>query len=224
MSHTDYKNIKVIGFDLDQTLYPKSPEIDDAIQGYIYEKISKKAGIDVETAKRKFDELYQKGKGLSGSRTLMTFGFEKELAKNIVQEALENADTILNFLTPDQKTVSFLEKMKDKYGSIDLITGSSRNSTKTKLEKLAIPTELFSHIITSNDGSKSDLSALHMWLGFYPDCKPENFLYIGDRVSSDFEKPKEVGIRSILVNIPNPDQTVDCLQLPSLTELEKYLI
>ena len=215
--------IKIIGFDLDQTLYPKSPEIDEAIQQYIYEKISEKLNIDREMAKEKFDGLYQKGKGLSGSRTLMTFGFERDVAKNIVQEALENADAILNFLVPDKKVANFLEKMKNKYGSIDLITGSNKNSTRRKLEKLDIPIELFSYVITSDDGSKSDLSALRIWLDYYPNYKPENFLYIGDRVSSDFEKPKELGIKSILVNIVEPDKTVDCLQLQSLTDLKKYL-
>jgi FMN phosphatase YigB (HAD superfamily) len=223
MSHTNYSNIKVIGFDLDQTLYPKSPEIDEAIQGYIYEKISKKLSVDLAEAKIKFDNLYQKGRGLSGSKTLISLGFETDIAKNIVQEALENAP-IAKFLRPDQETIHLLEKIKNNYPSIDLITGSNKTNAMTKLEKLEVSEKLFSHIITANDASKSDSSAFHLWLSFYPDLKPENFLYVGDRISSDFEKPKEVGIQSILVNIQTPDQTVDCPQLPSLLEIPKYLL
>ena len=84
------------------------------------------------------------------------------------------------------------------------------------MNKLDIDTELFTHIITKDDGSKSDLSAFHIWFTYYPDYKPENFLYIGDRAGTDYEKPKELGIKSILVNIKIPDQSVDCIQLPSL--------
>jgi len=223
MSRIDYKNIQIIGFDLDQTLYPKSSEIDEAIQDYIYDKISKKLEIDIETAKQKFDDLYQKGKGLSGSKSLIAIGFEKDVAKNIVQEALENAP-IAKFLAPDSKTTFLLQKLHDIYKSIDLITGSNQKNTFTKLKTLAIPVELFSHILTADNTSKSDLSAFKLWLNYYPNYKPENFLYIGDRISSDYEKPNELGIQSILVNIQTPDLTIDCLQLPSILELGKYLI
>jgi FMN phosphatase YigB (HAD superfamily) len=61
----NFNNIKIIGFDLDQTLYPKSPEIDEAIQMYIYDQIAKKLKISSENAKEKFDNLYKKGNGLS---------------------------------------------------------------------------------------------------------------------------------------------------------------
>src|SRR3989344_6013268 len=223
MSRTDYKNIQVIGFDLDQTLYPKSPEIDEAIQEYIYQKISDKLNVGIDEAKIKFNKLYQKGKGLSGSKSLIKLGFDIDIAKKIVQEALEKAD-IAKFLIPNQETLGLLEKTKAKYKSIDLITGSNKNNTEIKLGKLAIPSKLFSHIITGDDGSKPCLSAFHIWLNHYPNYKPKSFLYIGDRVSSDFEKPKELGIKSILVNIQTPDITVDCLQLKSLLEIEKYLI
>lgn len=223
MSDTNYKKIKIIGFDLDQTLYPKSPEIDIAIQKYIYEKISKKDNIDVETAKKRFDELYRGGKGISGSKTLIALGFDTDIAKNIVQEALENAD-IEKYLKPNKEILILLNKLKEKYKSIDILTGSNKNNAFIKLKKLEIPVETFNNILTSDDGSKSDLSLYKIWLDLYPNNKPEEFLYIGDRVSSDYEKPKELGIQSILVNIKTHDRNVDCLQLDSIIEIEKYLV
>lgn len=219
----DFRNIKIIGFDLDQTLYPKSPEIDEAIQYYLYEKIAELKQVNLEEAKKLFDDLYKKGKGLSGRRTLIAIGFGEEEAHNGVQEALENAP-IAKFLKPNKKVLNLLKKLKIKYESIDLITGSNKNNSNTKLERLGIPKEIFSRIITENDASKSDLSAFHLWLSYYPDCKPENFLYIGDRISSDYEKPKELGIKSILVNIEKPDPSIECLQLNNLLDIEEYLL
>ena len=218
----DFSQIKIIGFDLDQTLYPKSPEIDAAIQIYLYQQISSLHGTDMEESGRMFKELYQNGKGMSGSKTLMKLGFPEEKARNLVQEALENAD-IAKFLQPNLELISFLHQLKGKYEALDILTGSNTNNASIKLKKLQIPENLFSHILTADHASKSDLSLYTMWLAFYPEVSPESFLYIGDRASSDFEKPKELGIRSVLVNIKTPDEKYDCIQLPSFLDLARYI-
>ncbi|MFA6269762.1 MAG: HAD hydrolase-like protein [Candidatus Paceibacterota bacterium] len=219
----DFNEIKIIGFDLDQTLYPKSPEIDDAIQTYIYDQIAKNFKMDKETARKKFDGLYKKGKGLSGSKSLVVLGFPIERAGEIIQEALENAP-IAKFLKPNKKVLDLLNNLKTKYKFIDLITGSNKSNATIKLEKLEIPKQTFSNVITADNGSKSDLSAFNLWFSFYSDYKTENFLYIGDRVSSDYEQPRKLGIQSILVNLKTPDSNVECLQLNNLLDIEKYLL
>lgn len=217
---SDYKNtIKIIGFDLDQTLYPKSPEIDSAIQAYIYEKIAETKRCDLARAEKLFKNLYQDGKGLSGGQTLEAL--EIPNAREIVQEALERAD-VAPFLKPNKKTVELLEKLKEKYLYIDLISGSSEKQVLSKLERLEIHPRLFTHIIGGIP--KSDGTAYKMWLSAYPDNKAEEFLYIGDRPSSDCVVPGGFGIQSILVNANKNDQTISCLQLSSLEELENYLI
>lgn len=208
---------------MDQTLYPKSSEIDEAIQIYLYKKIARLKQITLEKAARLFNDLYQNGNGLSGSKTMIKLGFPEERAIEMVQEALENAE-IAKFLTPNREVIGLLQKLKNKYPNLDIITGSNKNNSGIKLEKLGIPEEIFSNIITADDASKSDLSAFRLWFGLYPNHKSENFLYIGDRVSSDYEKPRELGIKSILVNIKTPDQNIECPQLKSVFEIKKYLI
>lgn len=217
----DYKNtIKVIGFDLDQTLYPKSPEIDEAIQGYIYEKIAEYKQCSLEQADKLFNDLYQHGRGLSGSKTLAALGVPN--GSEIVQEALENAD-IDKFLVPDNGIIEFLNAVKKQYRNIDLITGSRMPLAILKLGKLTIDKSIFNHILDSSI-SKSDGSVYRAWMNFYPLYKPTKFLYIGDRVSSDHLIPKELGIQTILVNIKKKDPSLECPQLGSLEELRKYLI
>lgn len=218
----DFSRIKIIGFDLDQTLYPKSPLIDEAIQIYLFEEISKLKNISLSESKNLFDKYYKNGKGLSGSKTLSEIGFEQNRAKNLVQEALENAN-IVDFLKPDIEIINLLIYLKNKYQSIDIITGSNKDNTFNKLAKLEIKVELFSHIITADDGSKSDLSAYKIWLNKYKRFNIENFLYIGDRPSSDYERPRELGINSILINIKETDSNINCLQLKSLIEIKQYI-
>lgn len=208
---------------MDQTLYPKSTEIDKAIQQYAYKAIAEFKKIDIHEAERTFNDLYQNGKGLSGTKSLIKIGFSEERARNIIQEALENAD-IAKFLQPNKEVLILLEQIKNTYGFLDLITGSSRHNTKIKLAKLEIPIGLFTQIITDDEATKSDLSAFRLWFSFYPNLNPENFLYIGDRISSDYEKPKELGIRSILVNIQEVDPALECLQLFSIVDLKPVLL
>ncbi len=220
ISSQDFSNIKVIGFDLDQTLYPKSPKIDEAIQSYIYRKIADHIGCSIEHAQELFTDLYQGGKGLSGSQTLTKLGIPNP--KEIVQEALENAD-IAEFLLPDIEVINLLNKLKQKYQHIDLITGSIRHVAEKKLKKLNIPLSLFDQIITGEVG-KSDGSSYREWLKNYPQLEPEQFLYIGDREKSDYWIPKDLGICCALVNITSPNSAVSCLQLKSLSIIEQYLL
>ncbi|MFH1460864.1 MAG: HAD family hydrolase [Patescibacteria group bacterium] len=218
----DYKKtIKVIGFDLDQTLYPKSPEIDKAIQGYIYQKISERKKCSLAEAKKLFDGLYKQGKGLSGSQSLIVLGIPR--ARDIVQKALENTD-IAFFLNPNPETNKLLKALKKRYKNIDLITGSNRKNTLNKLNHLKIPAAIFSLLITNlGNLSKSDGQAYKLWLSHYQ-FKPEQFLYIGDRISSDYLVPRELKINTILVNAKEKDDLVDCPQLPSLKEIKNLLL
>lgn len=216
----DYSQIKVIGFDLDQTLYPKSPKIDEAIQSYIYEKIASHKGCNLDHARKLFTDLYQGGKGLTGSQTLTALDIPNP--KEIVQEALENAD-IAEFLVPDSEVLELLTLIKNHYQHMDLITGSILAIAKNKLAKLAIPITIFDQVITG-EIAKSDGSAYREWLKRYPDLKPEQFLYIGDREKSDYCVPQELGMPSILVNIRIPNNEIACLQLSSLKAIKNYLL
>lgn len=220
ISDYDFSRIKVIGFDLDQTLYPKSPKIDEAIQSYIYEKIASHKNCSLADARKLFTDLYQGGKGLTGSQTLVAL--EIPNPKEIVQEALENAD-IAEFLAPDSEVLALLKLIKKQYQHLDLITGSILAIAKNKLAKLAIPITLFDQVITG-EIAKSDGSAYREWLKRYPDLKPEQFLYIGDREKSDYWVPKELGIKAILVNIKTTTPDVDCLQLDNLKALVEHLL
>lgn len=216
----NFSDIKVIGFDLDQTLYPKSPKIDEAIQSYIYEKIAKHKSCSLAHARTLFTDLYQGGKGLTGSQSLLAL--EIPNPKEIVQEALENAD-IAEFLAPDSEVLDLLLRLKNHYQHIDLITGSISAIAKNKLAKLAIPMTIFDEIITG-EIAKSDGSAYREWLKRRPNLKPQQFLYIGDREKSDYWVPNELGIRAMLVNIKTPNNDIDCLQLINLKSINQYLL
>lgn len=213
--------IKVVGFDLDQTLYPKSPGIDEAIQRYIIERIAERKGVPADDADALFQDLYKAGAGLSGRKTLMALGFGEDEAAEVVQEALERAD-VASLLSPDPATTDLLERLAKRY-RLDIVTGSGRENALRKLERLEIPRSLFCHIITADDGSKSDLTAFGLWLDLHTEFDRGEFLYVGDRAASDFEGPKSLGIRSVLVNV-KADTRYGCPQFESLHAISGLLI
>ncbi|MBI4043255.1 MAG: HAD family hydrolase [Candidatus Diapherotrites archaeon] len=213
--------IKVIGFDLDQTLYPKSPEIDAAIQEYIYEKIAAHKNCSIEEAKMQFLSYYP---GLSGRKTFLKLGIPN--AEETVQEALE-CGGIARFLKPDPIVRSLLENIKKKYGSLSLLTGSDKKIMDKKLLALNVPITLFDCIL-SGETSKSDGTAYKHWMNFFMEkdssLKQENFLYIGDRCPIDVDMPVSLGIQVWLVNIAKNNPACSVPQFKSLLDLRKELL
>ncbi|MDO8660427.1 MAG: HAD hydrolase-like protein, partial [Candidatus Woesearchaeota archaeon] len=179
------EQIKYIGFDLDQTLYPKSPDIDSAIQKYIYEVIAKFKNCSIEEGKDLFCAHYPV---ISGRKTLMRLGFPSEQAEQIIQKALENAD-ILSFLKPNKEVLEMLTQLKKSY-SLALITGSAKEIALKKMRALQLPQELFSVFITG-EVIKSDGTAFLQWMSHIKKDRSEatakEFLYVGDRKTTDVD-------------------------------------
>lgn len=214
-------NFHVIGFDLDHTLYPKSKKIDEKIQSYLYGKIAENKKITLSKARSLFDERYKNGSGTSGGQTLRDIGIEN--GSEIIQEALENAD-ISSMLTPDKNVNSLISQIVSKYKNVDLITGSNMHQTHIKLNALDIPLKTFSHIITADDGSKSNGDNFKKWLSLYPSYNPKHFLYIGDRARLDCDVPSALGIHTALVYVKEVDEKLPCTQYHSLVDTLQDLL
>jgi len=215
------QNIRIIGFDLDQTLYPKSPEIDEAIQAYIYKKIADYKNCSLEEAKALFKSYYPK---ISGRKTLIALNIPN--AVEIIDEAIAGAD-IENFLVPNPEVLELLKSIKTKYQNLSLITGSKSDLAYQKLKKLNIPAELFDCIITGEQ-SKSDGTAFRKWMNNFmskdSSLKPEQFLYIGDNGRMDAEMPISLGMKAVLVNVRNKRPELSAPQFNYLIEVGSVLL
>jgi FMN phosphatase YigB (HAD superfamily) len=216
----DPTGIEVVGFDLDNTLYPVTDAMNDEIQHYIYGHIAEELGTDIETAEALFHQHYKHGHGLSGGASLRALGVSSE---GVVQRALEEAD-IAQHLEPDGETLRLLDDLLRRYHSVDLLTGSDIDQTRRKLGALAIPPEVFGVIITGDMAEKGNGDAFRMWLGRYDRLQPAQLVNVGDRPQLDHIAPMRLGIRSILVNMKVVDPTIACPQLPSLHEVRCLLL
>ncbi len=216
-----YEDIEIVGLDLDQTLYPKSPLIDEAIQGYLYRQIAKDLGCNLEEAELAFTSRYKQGSGMSGSQALRDLGIPN--AGTLVQEALEQAE-ISEFLQPDDELIHKLGIMIDRYTSVDVITGSNNNNARKKLIATGLNSLHFGVVLTADDAAKSNGDAFKLWTSRRPQVPNSRRLYVGDRVKTDHEVPSSQGIATALVYVSQPKPEVDCPQYPDLHHLLDQLI
>lgn len=196
------QNIQVIGFDLDNTLYPSTEEMQSRIRIKIYQKISEGLSIFPETAERLFEENYngQFPWSQSGSRTIEEIAkrHDRQLdGKLIVQQSLEEAD-ILDFINENIELADMLEKLNSRF-HLDLITGSSYDLTFEKLKKLKIKEKIFGYILAHGRyGSKTNGEVYSYWIS-ERQTSPEKMLYVGDNKKQDIDSPKRLGIRTCIV-------------------------
>jgi FMN phosphatase YigB (HAD superfamily) len=211
-------NIKVIGFDLDGTLYNYTPEIQKKMRGKIYEKLVSTLDLDIEKAEELFEEKYSLLHSGSRSVNQIAESYGKEVnGSNLVQEALQEAD-FLYLLDPNPKVYDMLIKLRNRK-KLDLLTGSAGAFALKKLAKLGINWFVFDYILAGEDGSKSSGEMYEKWLNFYKKLSPKNFLYVGDNPKQDIEVPKKLGVQTChLGNDSNADYNIK-----NILELERLI-
>ncbi|WP_417855631.1 HAD family hydrolase [Xanthomarina gelatinilytica] len=182
----EYKNIKVIGFDADDTLWVNETYFRDAEVAFAkllskYETLNK---IDQELFKMEMKNLPLYGYGVKGF-VLSMVEMALELSNNnvppkTIQEILDIGKDMLN------KPVELLDGVEEvlktlssKYRLI-LATKGDLLDQQRKLEKSGL-TDYFHHIEVLIDKQEANYSKLLNHL----DIKPSEFLMIGNSLKSD---------------------------------------
>ena len=198
------ENIKIVGFDLDGTLYPSKPEIDDRIRKEISQKILEKKPefVSLENARGYFEIRYSE---LNSSREILReVGYENP--KEVLGECLNNLN-ILDLIEPNNYLRDLIKKISRKY-LIYLLTSSPEKDALLKLGKLGLEGFFETAFFTDNPsvGSKSRGEAFDYVLKRF-EVSPEYHVYIGDREKQDILPAKERGMKTISVwkKIPGAD-------------------
>ncbi len=209
--------IKAIGFDLDGTLYPYTPEIHKRVRNKIYEKISKFYNIPENKAEELFEKAYLETS--SGHRSIERISevYEKEIGKrDLIQEALEEAD-ILDMINPNPALRNMLTRLSQTK-SLDIITGSEFELARKKLTKIGIPENTFEYFLSLNNGSKTTGGKYLKWIQLR-ELNPKQLLYIGDNNKQDVDAPKSLGIKTCIIGkYENAD-----FQISNILDLENIL-
>ena len=196
----DYGNIKVIGFDADDTLwvnetYFRDAEIEFAKLMAPYETANK---VDQELFKMEMKNLSLYGYGVKGfvlsmiemalelsNRTVSNETIEKilDLGKNMINKPVELLDGVENVL----------EVLSEKYRLI-VVTKGDLLDQERKLKKSGL-LEHFHHIEVLSDKKEANYSRLLKHL----DIRPSEFLMIGNSLKSDILPLVNIGTHAIHV-------------------------
>jgi putative hydrolase of the HAD superfamily len=182
----DYKNIKVIGFDADDTLWVNETYFRDAeIEfGKLLSEYETLNTIDQELFKKEIDNLPLYGYGVKAFVLSMV---ESALIQSNYNISTKSIEAILN-IGKDMlnKPVELLDGVEDvlkhvsKKYRIILATKGDLLDQERKLEKSGL-TKYFHHIEVLSDKQEANYSKLLNHL----DIKPSEFLMIGNSLKSD---------------------------------------
>lgn len=197
----NYKNIKVIGFDADDTLwvnetYFREAEVEFGNLLSDYETLNK---IDQELFKKEIDNLPLYGYGVKAFVLSMVESALEQSNYNISTKSIE---AILNIgKNMLNKPVELLDGVEDvlkvlsKKYRIILATKGDLLDQERKLEKSGL-TKYFHHIEVLSDKQEANYSKLLNHL----DIKPSEFLMIGNSLKSDVLPL--VNIKAHAIHIP----------------------
>lgn len=195
--HALFSLIKAVGFDLDRTLYPDTPEMNERVAQEIFKTILK-FKPELETIERAASIYRKRGKELhSWSKVLREVGVEN--CREVLNICLDSAD-ITDLIKEDKKLVLIIEELHQMFW-LFLVTGSIQSQAIKKLAKIGIRPELF-HFSSFGDDphSLSETSAKNFqhFLSKSP-YQPSEHVYIGDDPQRDVIPPKSLGMKTILV-------------------------
>jgi putative hydrolase of the HAD superfamily len=227
------KQIKVIAFDADDTLWVNEPYFRETEQKFcdLLKEFLPEKTINTELFKTEIENISIYGYGIKGFMLSMIetaskitnnvgdivlvnkiIALGKEMLNKPV-ELLDGVETILKKLNGDYRLV-----LATKGDLLD----QERKLVKSGLEKH------FHHIEVMSDKKSSDYLKLLKNLN----CKPEHFLMIGNSVKSDVLPVLEIGAKAIHVpfhttwiheEIKHSLDEFDFLEVGNISEISKFL-
>lgn len=187
-------SIKTIAFDADDTLWVNEPYFQEAEKQFcmLLENYLPQHSVSQELFKTEMKNLHLYGYGVKGFVLCMIETASRISNRTVSMELIDKIIAIGQELL--QKPIELLkgvpetlEQLKDKYRLI-LATKGDLLDQERKLKKSGLES-CFHHIEIMSDKKISDYQKLLSHL----DCKPENFLMLGNSIKSDILPILELG-------------------------------
>lgn len=187
------KEIKVLIWDLDGTLYKEIPKMKKGIVANCIRSVAKARKISFAKAKTLFFKTHHLLK--SSTMSLIKLGVDEEE----VRKGHWFYVSQLHYLKKDKRTIKLFEELKN-YRHI-LHTNSPRKATFKKLKKLELDKNIFEKIFTTDEMGKKikpHPAAFQLILD-HTKLKPSQHLLTGDNESKDIIPAKKLGFHTCMV-------------------------
>lgn len=208
------KDIKVLVWDLDGTLYQRNPLINKVFKSTIYQEVGQALSLSVSQAKDVFSQRQKKIKGLTltlNSLGIDGYAFIKKVNEKISWKKVLSKDERL--ITMFQKLISFPHiLLTDNFEKYSLEKISLLGLKKTVFQKMIFGMEI--RITKPNP----NLFRRALKLFNFP---PSSFLMIGDSEDKDIIPAKKIGMKTCLVWAKSK---VADISLKTVYDIEKLFI
>ena len=207
-------NIKAVGFDLDQTLYPNSAEVQVLVRGEIYRFISTTLKIPSAAAQQRFDEAYDRIGG--GGRALESLGIADGSER--LRDCVAKAD-VSRILQWDLQLEKMIDRISKGYFTF-LITESRREDAIKKLHALGLCPSMFNYAAYwDTTQSRKHTGTIYPLIFQLSGFQPEQHLYVGDKMNDDILPAKKAGLKTVLVGSEKSDADYCIQNIHNLEEL-----
>lgn len=195
-----FRDIKAVGFDLDQTLYPDSQDIRQAVRGEFYRLIAEKNSVPVEKAQEMFESAYAELR--SSSPSFARCGITN--ASEAVRDCLDRAN-VAALLKRDLRLVDMMNRLQAQY-RLFLITDSRVENAYAKLRAIGINQDVFClRIMWDYDALdpgkyKKDNGSAFGFVQHRLGMQPHELVYVGDREIDDIAPAAQLGWKTVHVS------------------------
>ncbi len=185
--------IKVVIFDVDGTLY-KSSDYEQHVARQMEELLSQMLGIPEAAAARLMRGTKSRVKTVTGSLGLLG------LNRNMFFDTLADRLVVTDFISRRPEVREILVRLRNRGLKIVLHTNTGRKLALKILQALGIADECFDLLLTSDEVEpKPSLQAYREILRLF-NIRPNEAVYVGDRIDVELEPAKKVGMKTILIS------------------------
>ncbi len=187
-----FKDIKVIGWDMDTTLYKPDPELGRAFFNGCIEEVARVKNLSFDKAKDLFEA--ERAKKDSTTQALINLGVGNFRTVWEIQKRIGK----VNYLKKDPKLPLLFNKLT-KYRHF-IISNSVPEEIETVLSAIGLSASYFERLISVEEAGepKPSLKPFELLLKL-TGLPAEVHVYIGDRERVDIEPAKKMGFKTIMV-------------------------
>ena len=181
--------------------------------------LAEQFGCTIPDADRKITEV--KRKSLSLTKALLSLNIDSDEFYRKVAEQMDMA----YLLDEDLRIEPLISTLRSRNLRVALLTNSGRFLIKKVLTAVKCPSEIFDAVITSSEVDPKPSLQPFRYTAHLLDCKPDEALYVGDRVYHELKPAKLAGMKTALIGtVSKPEETqwVDW-QLETVHELPKLI-
>ncbi|MCL4382699.1 MAG: HAD family hydrolase [Patescibacteria group bacterium] len=192
-----FKDIKVIAWDLDTTLYKPNPVLGKAFLDGCIEEVAKVKNLSFARAEKLFNE--ERKKTNSSTQVLLNF-FKMKTPQDVFYKMWEIQKRIgkINYLHKDPKLPEMFDRLSGFHHFI--ISNSVPEEIENVLSAIGLDSKYFEKLISVVDTGepKPSLKPFRSLLEL-TGLPSGQHLMIGDREDVDIEPAKKLGFKTILV-------------------------